>query len=198
MFWAWVKPWQLCIGVAPKCGTRTLYQGLLDNFPNDGARLDKSLEMLFNSAIIDVLRPGEVAQLALPKIWIVRHPWERFKSLWRDKCRDQGAVEMSHRWGRKMAKMDPRQLYNFIKMACNDNEHWTPQCRLMGLIGRPMVEPGVTLVRTESLSEWWPWGTLKHENRTEDEDGYNWTDKTLQEHVERLYKADLQLWEHGY
>ena len=191
--WAWVKPWGIVIGTSPKCGTRTLYEALYNHFPSACVKDEENLEVRFaNTSVVDVLRPGDAAQLAIPKIWIIRHPWDRFKSLWRQKCRDKGQTDP--RLDRKLHTLGPTQLYDFISRPANDNWHWTPQARLMGMIGRPVAEPGITLLRLESLSEWWSYGELPTINPTSDE-GLVWDDDDLRRRVETLYKADLELYE---
>ncbi len=193
--WAWVKPWQILIGTSPKAGTRTLYEALWRHFPTSCVKDEETLEIRFaNTTIVDVLLPGEASLIAIPKIWIIRHPWARFKSLWRQKCRDKGRTDL--RFDETMHEFTPEKLFEFIKRPANDNWHWTRQACMIGMIGRPVVEPGITLLRTENFTNWWPYGDLPTIKATEDKGEFEGKDE-LRQRVEKYYKADLELWELG-
>ena len=194
--WAWVKPWQILIGTSPKAGTRTLYEAFQRNFPQACVKDEDTLEIRFaNTTIVDVLLPGEASLIAIPKIWIVRHPWDRFKSLWRQKCRDKGRTDL--RFDDTMHKMDPHELFTFIKRPCNDNWHWTRQSDIIGMVNRPIVLPAITMLRTESFSEWWKYGDLPIINATEDKGEFDEGFEPLREAVETYYQDDLEMWQVG-
>ena len=120
--WYYVPEWELTIGVAPKCGTRTIYK-LLEN-------------VNFYSAPNPDIRP----------VFIVRHPVERFSSLWKQKCRDGRRISTIDNPSNYAKDWSIDELLDHIERGLW-NHHWAPQS---------VFEMGAAeeLVPLEKLNQW--------------------------------------------
>lgn len=116
------------------------------------------------------------------KVFVVRHPLDRFLSLWRNKCRDRGS-------GVAVEGFTMRQLFERIVTGPED-EHWTRQVDMLGKYRKE-----AELIRLEALPEWW-WqnmqAELPHENRTAP---YDEIDDDLRDMVLDYYAEDVALYE---
>ena len=130
-----VKPWNLTIGAPPKCGSSSIHAALQREF--GCANLVDCPEV---NLVKRALVTGDV-------VFIVRYPLRRFKSLWRNKCRDKGKLA-GH--DGKLYGLTPDVLFDYV--VAHDNHHWTPQAELLG-------DLKATLVPLENLNEWWAHAT---------------------------------------
>lgn len=116
------------------------------------------------------------------KIFVVRHPLDRFLSLWRNKCRDRGS-------GTAVEGFTMEELYQRITTGQPD-EHWTRQVDLLGKYRKE-----AELVRLEDLADWW-WNNMQAEfPRLNQSDNYDEIDPDLRERVLAWYADDVVLYE---
>jgi len=116
------------------------------------------------------------------KVFIVRHPLDRFLSLWRNKCRDYGS-------GTAVEGLTMEQLYQRIIDGAPD-EHWTRQVDMLG-----KHRKSAELVRLDSLPGWWYTHMLAefpHENKTAP---YDKIDTALRDKVLDHYAEDVNLYD---
>lgn len=114
-------------------------------------------------------------------VFIVRHPVDRFLSLWRSKCRDcEGDLAVDG--------MSQEELFTYIKTAIPD-DHWHHQALLI----RP-YQDRAEVVRMENMPAWWARiiGTdYPHEHRTAPDDSIS---AELRAKVCDHYRHDLELY----
>lgn len=110
-----------------------------------------------------------------PKHLAVRHPVERFASLWRDKCRDgDDNIPWMQGWA-------PDKLLNHIRAFPLGNGHWVPQYLYR--------VPGTSLIPSIQLLK-----ALGHEQHIEHETRRNSDDPPMPvDGIETLYKDDMRL-----
>ena len=116
--------------------------------------------------------------------FVVREPVDRFKSLWRSKCRDEDNIA-DHR----VCGMQPKQLMQHI-LAGNTDVHWAPQVKLLDGFD-------ANLIRLENLDKWFSnrgYGELSKFNVT---DGGVDIDDELREQILTFYADDLALYQTG-
>jgi hypothetical protein len=134
------------------------------------------------------LRPSEAKSSPYPKFWIVRDPWDRFKSLWRQKCRDKGEFG-NEEHNEALYSQPPKYLMEYIASG-HRNWHWLPQIELMG-------DVKAHLVPLEKMAVWWrEQGAdrdMVHEHISQGH-GEEW-DYELKERVLDYYKEDSELYE---
>jgi hypothetical protein len=145
LLWIYVPDWDEWILAPPKCAATSFYHALAKHM--SGGRIQTvsradSLEVIIRYG-------GEVERLGWNDgTMIVRNPIDRFKSCWRDKCRDTAPREVPNkthgRWKRDVAGMSPEEFYEYTLE--NDNQHWTP------LTGRNLGGP---VVAFEGIPKWW-------------------------------------------
>ncbi len=115
------------------------------------------------------------------KVFIVRHPLDRFLSLWRNKCRDHGS-------GAGVEGLTMDELWQRIQNGQPD-EHWTRQVDMLGKYRRD-----AELVRLESAPEWW-WQNMQAEfPRMNQSDNYDEISPELREQVLDYYADDVELY----
>lgn len=115
------------------------------------------------------------------KVFIVRHPLDRFLSLWRNKCRDRGA-------GVAVEGFTMQQLFDRILTGPVD-DHWRKQVEWLGKYRKE-----AELVRLEDLPAWWYENMLAefpHENQTAPYDNIS---DDLRDKVLDYYAEDLDLY----
>jgi hypothetical protein len=116
------------------------------------------------------------------RVFIVRHPLDRFLSLWRNKARDHGK-------GVAVEGFTMQQLFDRIKTGTPD-EHWIRQVDLLGKFRK-----GTELVRLENLAAWW-WDNMQaefpHLNKT---DNYDEIAPDLRDQVLEHYAEDVKLYD---
>lgn len=116
------------------------------------------------------------------KVFIVRHPLDRFLSLWRNKCRDYGG-------GVAVEGFTMEQLFERIQNGTEDG-HWQRQVDWLGK-WRKEAE----LIRLESVPAWWyenMQAEFPHENRSAP---YDKISDELRDKVLAHYAEDVLLYE---
>ena len=172
--WQYIREWDMVVGVCPKCGSGSIR-----------AAIDaEGLEYWHRADPMEVSR----------RVFVVRHPLDRFESLWRNKCRDGGLVRV----GKKIAPgtfhqldgLTPRELFEYSLK--NPNHHWTPQIVLHGQVAQRECR----IVRIEDMNTFWhklPDSThpFPQHNRTHGKVEY---DMELMDEVLNYYEDDYILW----
>lgn len=132
--WTEFKLHDVCYGVLPKCGSTALHESIRRTY-----KLERSKGQHWPDDNPYVRR---VAQPSTSKArFVVRHPLDRFESLWRSKCRDgHGKVG-----GHDIRGLTPEQLFEYIQK--HDDPHWRAQAPYVTTLDK---EP--TLVPLESFS----------------------------------------------
>lgn len=122
--WHYAPKLGLSIGAAPKCGSASIRDAL------SGCEVQTQ-----------VVGAGR-------RIWVVRHPVDRFISLWKNKCRD--GHKLQYRGNRYFVKdWTLEALLSFIESNPQPpNHNWAQQHQLEG--GHDS-----TLIALEHLNEWW-------------------------------------------
>jgi hypothetical protein len=165
--WFYVPEWDTQFAAAPKAGSSSIRQAIL----NEDLNYVRSL-------------PG-----AGRSIFIVRHPLARFLSLWKNSCRDGATLAITKGGERHNLKgLTPLQLMRYI--LNNENDHWATQTSLLG-------DTEAETVRIESMSRWWdefPHSTQPYP-RTNVSGGDNPDlGKRLLSVINSHYGEDLELW----
>ena len=120
-------------------------------------------------------KPGDCKQ----RVFVVRHPVDRFLSLWRNKCRDAER-------GLGIHNLSQVELFEHIKKAPPD-DHWTRQVDLLG-------DVSAIIVRLESMNAWWQehmGGEYPHDHAT---DGRSDISAALHALVLNHYADDVRLY----
>lgn len=115
------------------------------------------------------------------KVFVVRHPVERFMSLYRNKCRDgERGLHLDH-------IASPRALFEHIQTAPPD-DHWARQVDLLA-----PFHGKAELVQLDRMADWWrdnmP-GEFPHLHQTADREA---PDPELFTDLALHYRADLDL-----
>ena len=113
--------------------------------------------------------------------FVVRNPLDRFKSLWRSKCRDAANIK-----NYSVCGMKPNELMEHI-LEGNRDVHWTHQLTLLDGLE-------VNLIPLELLDSWWQqcgYGELERTNITE---GEVEIDDELREQILTFYADDVELY----
>ena len=116
------------------------------------------------------------------KVFIVRHPLDRFLSLWRNKSRDHGS-------GAAVEGLTMDELWQRIQDGQPD-EHWTRQVEMLG-----KYRDQALLIRLEDLPEWWHenmQAEFPHENQSAP---YDKISDELREQVLTHYAEDVRLYD---
>ena len=143
-----LAPWfkirsDLWLGAMPKCGTRSIRFAVAHKITG------KTYNELLPSKIhgefpwFKNIEPGSGHRTI-----VVRNPVDRFRSLWRNQCRDCSAG-ISPRGTRR--EITPEQLFDMCKRQ--DNQHYYKQTHLLKF----RVDE---IIKLETLSDWWleHWG----------------------------------------
>jgi len=169
--WFHFKEWDFTIMLPPKCGSSSIKQFIWMNELEDK---------------VDTIRHYEVRG----KVYVVvRNPFDRFVSLWKNKCRDRNPLRKHVRC---IYGMTPEQLMEYIK-AGNKDVHWTPQTTLISQIA-DVAGVTVDLIPLENLNDWWAeqgYGELHVFNTS---DGTVPMGEELYEDICRHYAEDFVLY----
>ena len=115
------------------------------------------------------------------KVFIVRHPLDRFLSLWRNKCRDHGS-------GAAVEGLTMDELWQRIQTGQTD-DHWTRQVEMLG-----KYRGDAELVRLEDVPAWW-WQHMQAEfPHLNQSDNYDEISPELRDKVLTHYAEDLDLY----
>lgn len=166
--WLVIKPWDMVVGCSPKCGSGSIRAAVEAEGHDWWKRADPYAHK--------------------NRVFIVRHPLDRFESLWRNKARDGG--RLSRGGGRGMHDvlgMTPRELFEYSKL--NPNHHWTPQSVLR-------ADVPCLVVRLEEVGMWWDGlaQTTKPYPKVNPTQGKVPIDEKLRKEILTYYDADVQLW----
>ena len=115
------------------------------------------------------------------KVFVVRHPLDRFLSLWRNKCRDHGA-------GVAVEGFTMEQLFERIISGTPD-EHWVCQVDMLG-----KHRKDAELIRLESLGDWWYENMQAELPKLNESAPYDKISDELREQVLDHYAADVELY----
>lgn len=193
--WICVKDWKVAIGVAPKCGTRSILHAMMDwlqpGISYESAKAAPSKwrrnDLGETYARFRCNEIHKVRSLNVPTVGIARDPVDRFASLWRCQVRD-GLAGIAPR----LLDKNPRRLFDLIQARPLANVHWIPQD--LFLVNAD------TVVRLERLDEWWTeffagmsrMPALKHLNSTA---GDTSIDEDLADAIREHYAADVKIYE---
>ena len=156
-----VPQWNLTIAAPPKAGSSTLKQ------------------FFYMNEIDCTYVPHK--EVRGPLYFVVRHPLDRFVSLWKGKCRDKRSIAR-----REVHGMTLEELMDYIESGATD-VHWTPQTKLVG-------DLDATFIPLESLNWWWHQsglGSLGTFNTTE---GDIEVSDDLRQRVLSFYADDIELY----
>ena len=129
-----VPAWDITFGVPPKCGSSSVHAALQEAFGCE------------NLVYCDNVRLLKTPPEGAPLVFVVRHPLDRFKSLWKNKCRDNGKLA-GH--GTNLFGLTPAELFDYI--SGHHNHHWTPQSELLGILATSMY---TDIVALEDLTQY--------------------------------------------
>ena len=171
-----VPKWNLAIAMTPKCGSTSIYQAIHDEF---NCTDDHCTDRFEN------LSTGQVPAF-LPVLFVVRHPVDRFLSIWRHRTLPM-YVSAS---GKTLLGLTPKQLWDGRDKG---DDHWKSQTSLLG-----GLREQATIVRLEDLSTYWRHMTpskvdLPHLNWTASE----WPvelDRKFVGKIETYYADDIELY----
>ncbi len=171
-----IPKWNLAIAVTPKCGSTSIYQAIHDEFHCTDVHCADRFESLSTAQV-----PAH-----LPVLFVVRHPLDRFISVWRQ--RTLPMYESAA--GKTLLGKTPRQLWTGRDRA---DDHWKSQTSLLGRLRKQ-----ATIVRLEDLSVYWRHVSpstieLPHVNSTLP----LWPvdlDHKLVKSIERYYADDIELY----
>lgn len=149
--WLWVQDWDVSIGAAPKCGTRSILYALMSYFePDIKYNSPEAVPSLwiktgkmarYNFRRLPHYKVREVRDLGSLMVGVVRDPVERFCSLWRCQVRDQTpGID-----GDEI--ITPSQLMDLIQDNPRGNVHWMHQ--------HLFLDHAQMVVPIEWLSDWW-------------------------------------------
>ena len=162
--WVYCPSWKLNIGCAPKCGQTSLHKVMEKNSPG-------------------VWHPnGEDAY----SVWIVRDPVARFKSLWRDKCRNKAPLWADEE-DAPLAGMSPEDLMDFIETTKEKDPHWTTQYIQCN-------QQADEIIILEKLDEWWAAHGLPKMTRKNKTRGPIDLSSELLRRVQLHYESDVFLY----
>lgn len=172
--WFVIPQWNIIIGAAAKVGTCTVKDFM------QGNNIECTYvphHMVINNSVH----------------FIVRDPISRFKSLWRNKCRDGhgGTYTENTRYPtwRTLHHATPDELMDFIE-AGNTDAHWMNQTKVLGQLQ-------ATLIPLETLDEWWEaqgFGDLRpYRANTTVRDDTEFSDALIKR-IETFYADDIKLY----
>jgi len=121
--------------VPPKCGGTAVYRAAFD-VPSTVSDRHVFTAVRNTTVFFD---PDQMIRCGLRAVQAYRDPVERFKSLWRDKCRD-GDDNLP--W---LEGLTPSELMDFIEGRPEENHHWRRQA--------DFYRPGVELVDYRRILE---------------------------------------------
>jgi len=164
--WFYFKEENFSLGISLKCGTASIKQFVWMNEQADN---------------ITSIEPRQVTDDAY---FVVRHPLDRFCSLWKNKCRDNG----SSRYKKLFADMSPVDLMDFIDSGVKEI-HLEQQNTLLN-----KGNQSAKLIPLEMLEYWWKQSGLGELGRFNTSEGDVDIDDELKERILTYYADDLTLY----
>jgi hypothetical protein len=119
-------------------------------------------------------------------VFIVREPLSRFKSLWKQKARDEDVLWDDDKEA-ILAGMTPEELMDYIEDPAHLDPHWNTQISQCGAWAHELVP-------LEKLDRWWirrGLPALPRHNKTEGEVELS---EELEERVLKFYKKDVEFY----
>ena len=104
-----IPVWGIYLGVPPKCGSTSVHAAL------------KWAGIIYHSYRAAAIPDGAQVE------FVMRHPLDRFKSLWRFRCVVGG--DGTYGTGRALHGLTPHQLFKHTKRF--PDKHWEPQANLV-------------------------------------------------------------------
>lgn len=175
-----LKQFNVTYGVPPKNGSSSFYEALRRCY---GLPRTKHFKMVQNNPHLF----EQVDFLDHPGFFVVRHPIDRFESLWRSKCRDNHGTVGGH----PIRGMNPYDLFAYIKQ--HDDPHWRPQIDMIKL----GEMPNITLVPLDEFTHHFKAHTgldLWYQNPTKELKS-DYFDLGLLSEVADYYADDVDLYE---
>lgn len=176
--WTYLKDYDCTYGVPPKNASSSFYEALRRHYK---LKRSKGLQYEPNEKVERVSHP-----VGARAFFIVRHPIDRFESLWRSKCRDGHGKAGGHE--EELYGLTPEELLAYIQ--ANDDPHWRKQVVLYGNQERE----DIILVPVERFADHFGRVTgieMWHQNPTH---GLCPMSLELEDAVRQHYKHDLLLY----
>jgi hypothetical protein len=118
--WLIVNDLAIAVLVMPKCGAQTVYSAIAKRL---GVDLRRPAFIAQEISGCEFVWAQQLEQrFDLERICITRDPVDRFKSLWKNKCRDGTTGIPSELYG-----VSPDELLDAIVTMPYGNPHWSPQ-----------------------------------------------------------------------
>jgi len=176
---------RITLAVPPKCGSSSVYASLQKHFSVPG---EAGPRQLVNCQRVRLLK-ADLVPHRHKIVFVLRHPLDRFRSLWRNKCRDGGKLAAA---ADVLYGMSPEELFEFIQEY--GNHHWTRQASMADTMP---FGAEIEFVPLERLSIWWADNTeyppLEVRNETIDPLNPVISDE-LEAKILDWYADDLRMW----
>ncbi len=176
MKYIYIPKWNLAIATTPKCGSTSIFRAIQDEFGCTDVRCTDKFPLLSTNQVLTTM----------PVLFVVRHPLDRFLSMWRQRT-TPGYDSPS---GTTLHGKTPRQLW---EGRDEGDDHWKTQTQLLG-----KLREQATIVRLEDLYVYWRHMTsstveIPRVNVT----GTQWPehlDYRLIRRIERFYADDIEMY----
>lgn len=185
--WFYDEHKEICVCAPAKCGTTSLrfaldptLQERVDEWRKNRGNGGAPIVTLSNEGFRHgPYTPEEVNKVtAKGKYLAIRHPVDRFRSLWQDKCcRDPEGSPLRQR----LNGMSPAQLLQMIKYFPMGDRHWYPQYLYR--------VPGTTLIPHQKFLTWLGYKNKVY-NKSEAVDAVMPSSDIIE-----YYSQDYELWE---
>jgi len=162
--WFYNHSHNFSLGAAPKCGTSSIKQ------------------FIWMHELEDSFVPIQHHQVVDPIYFVARHPFDRFCSVWKSKCRD--AMPSRHR--EVISKMSPTELMDCIDTGTKD-VHWAPQVDLL-------AQHKAKLIPLELFGFWWKQSSLGKLDKFNATEGEVEIDDDLKARILVYYAEDVELY----
>lgn len=122
--WVNLQQFDITYGVPPKNASSSFFEALRRHYD---LKRTKGVQFVDNPHVCKSPIPLYEA------FFVVRHPLDRFESLWRSKCRDgHGTIG-----GHPVRGLTPEELFAYIQEHPEDDPHWRRQTSLLGNVEGP-------------------------------------------------------------
>lgn len=133
----------LTLAVPPKCGSSSVYASLQEYYGVDGPEGPSTLADCNQVRLLKANLIPPTGRI----VFVTRHPLDRFRSLWRNKCRDGGKIAGA---ASALVGLSPEELFAFILEY--GNHHWRHQAAMADDMPFGIR---IEFVPIERLSIWW-------------------------------------------
>ena len=174
--WGYFRTPTAFLYVAPKCGTTSLRAALLPDLPRSGGRYAQRFHEEASKIGLGPFEKYEIFDETKQKLLAIRHPVERFKSLWRD-CQFKRGQTFAAFKG-----LSPWQLFEIIQIQ-PDDYHWSEQSEAW--------MPGIRIIDyREALTS----SGLPNIHKRQRLEPKCELDQSLIDAIQMHYAEDLRLW----